>query len=195
MKNIHEAGYAAAVNGKTKVTVWGDEKPNEKCSQIIGTDGILVTPFRKKDEGLTFFARQLCATVHMNFKRKYSYRGIDCHVFEFKFEDLMNNMSCFCRESRECPLKGTMDLFPCVQAPVIVSHPHFLWGDPSLLANIGSGLSPVESKHEFVFNVEVVMIFFNCSILVLFFLALSFWFRQSLVTGFVDTISFLGESI
>lgn len=157
IKNIHEAGYAVQVDGKSKVTVWGDEKSSGNCSKIVGTDGILVSPFRKKDEGLTFFARQLCATMHMDYKRKGSFRGIELHVFEFKFEDLLtDDATCFCRESRKCPLKGTMDLYPCVQAPIVVSHAHFLFGDPSLLANVESGLNPVESIHEFVFNVEVV---------------------------------------
>lgn len=161
IKNIYEAGYVVAVDGKREVTVWGDENSNGDCRKMMGTDGILISPFRKKDDGLTFFARQLCATVHMDYKRKASFRGIDVHVFEFKFDNLLANVTCFCRDSIECPPKGTMNLFPCVQAPVIISHPHFLFGDPSLLANVGSGLNPIESIHEFVFNVEVVAIFFS----------------------------------
>lgn len=139
------------------MTVWGDEKTTGDCKKIVGTDGILISPFRKKDEGLTFYALQLCATLHMDYKRKASFRGIDVHVFEFKFENLLANATCFCRESN-CPPKGTMNIFPCVQAPVVLSHPHFLYGDPSLLANVGSGLNPIESLHEFVFNIEVVAV-------------------------------------
>lgn len=160
IKDIYEAGYAAQVDGQSDVAVWGDDK---KCSKIIGTDGVLISPLRKKDDGLTFFARELCATAHMNYKRKASFRGIDLHVFEFKFEELVTNVTCFCRESNVCPLKGTMDLFPCTKAPIIASHPHFLYGDPSLLANVGSGLNPVEELHEFVYNVEVVG--FSCHVL------------------------------
>lgn len=141
------------------MTVWGDEKSAEDCNKINGTDGILISPFRKKDDGLTFFALQLCTTVHMDYKRMASFRGINVHVFEFKFEKLLANKTCFCRES-SCPPKGTMNLFPCIQAPIVVSHPHFLYGDPSLLANVGSGLNPIERKHEFIFNVEVVVLIF-----------------------------------
>lgn len=158
LRNIREAGSAAQVDGKSEVTVWNNDEPSSgECRKIIGTDGILISPFRRKDEGITFFARELCATVHMNYKRMASFRGINVHVFEFKFEDLLANMSCFCRDTIGCPPKGTMDLFPCNQAPVIVSHPHFLYGDPSLLANVGSGLNPIEKLHEFVFNIEVVV--------------------------------------
>lgn len=103
------------VDGKREVTVWGEPKSNAECRKMEGTDGILISPFRKKDEGLTFFARQLCATVHMDYKRMASFRGINVHVFEFKFEDLVTNVTCFCRDSIECPPKGTMNLFPCVQ--------------------------------------------------------------------------------
>lgn len=139
------------------MNVWGDEKSSEVCNRIDGTDGILITPFRKKDEGLTIFAHQLCATAHFDYKRKASFRGIDVHVFELKFENLVANKTCFCRDYEECPPKGTMNIFPCVKAPVVISHPHFLYGDPKLLANIGSGLNPIEKLHEFVFNVELVI--------------------------------------
>lgn len=49
-----------------------------------------------------------------------------------------------------------MDLFPCVEAPITVSLPHFLHADPSLLANVASGLSPNEEKHEFTMSIELV---------------------------------------
>lgn len=156
VKNIYEAGYTVEFNGKREVTVWDRDEPSTgECSKIDGTDGILISPFRKKNDGLTFFAHQLCATAHMDYKRMASFRGIDVHVFELKFENLVANKTCYCREG-ECPLKGTMNIFPCVKAPVVVSHPHFLYGDPSLLANVASGLNPIERLHEFVFNVEVV---------------------------------------
>lgn len=51
---------------------------------------------------------------------------------------------------------GTIDIMPCVQAPITVSLPHFLHGDPSLLEMIGSGLHPDEAKHEFFLNTELV---------------------------------------
>lgn len=162
LKNIHEVGYAVEFGGKNESAYWGgDERTRDECTKIKGTDGTIMPPFRKKEDGLTFFARQLCATLHMNFKRKVSFRGVNLHAFEFKFDDLLgNNMSCFCREDNQCPVKGTLNLYPCLQAPIVISHPHFLYGDPSLLENVGTGLEPIEKLHEFIFKVELVMIVF-----------------------------------
>lgn len=159
VKNIHEAAYVAQINGKSDVTVWSDEGTGD-CTKIIGSDGMLIPPFRKKDEGLTFYARQICASIHLNFKRKKSFRGLHLHVFEFKFEELLTNRTCYCRDGTDCPPKGTMDIYPCIKAPVILSHPHFLYGDPSLIENVESSLSPDERIHEFVVNVELVAIRF-----------------------------------
>lgn len=64
-------------------------------------------------------------------------------------------MNCYCPDG-ECPLKGTMDLFPCVGTPLIASMPHFLHGDPSLLENIASGLNPEKDKHIIYIDMETV---------------------------------------
>lgn len=133
------------------MTVWN----GEECNRISGTDGILFTPFRPKDKPLSFFVKELCASLYLNYKRRASYRGIDLHVFAEDFSE--KNVSCFCRNFPDhCPVKGTMDLFPCVEAPITVSLPHFLHADPSLLANVASGLSPNEEKHEFTMSIELV---------------------------------------
>lgn len=155
IKNIYEAGQAVEVNGQRELTVW----KGERCNRVSGTDGILKSPFRRLDKPLTFFAIPLCAAMDTYYKRRASYRGIDTYVFEMKLEENVANESCFCRNPDKCPIRGTMDLLPCVQAPVTVSHPHFLYADPSLLANIGSGLVPNEKKHECIFTMEIVNYF------------------------------------
>lgn len=65
------------------------------------------------------------------------------------------NLHCFCTDG-ECPLKGTMDLYPCVGTPLLASMPHFYNADPSLLDKIESGLSPDKSKHEIYMDMETV---------------------------------------
>lgn len=84
---------------------------------------------------------------------------MELFVYRKEFEDYAtSNLSCFCRRPGVCPIKGTMDLFPCVQVPVSVSLPHFLRGDPSLLSNVASGLTPSEENHEFFIGLEWVII-------------------------------------
>lgn len=108
----------------------------------------------KQNEPLIFFYPSICSSFHLRYKRKGSYRGINLHVFA---EDLSEkNLSCFCRKPDHCPLAGTLDILPCVQAPVIVSLPHFLHADPQLLLNVASGLNPNEEEHEFTMAMELV---------------------------------------
>lgn len=143
------------VDGQTKLNVWGDGK----CNELVGSDGLLFTPLHKKKEPVSFFVKQICTSLHLNYRERASFRGIDTYIYVKEFEDLKaNNMTCYCRKPDACPLKGTMDLFPCVKVPITISHPHFYLGDPSLLQKIGSGLHPQKKKHEFFLNMEIVLI-------------------------------------
>lgn len=75
-----------------------------------------------------------------------------------------NESRCFCRRPDKCPKMGTIDLMPCVEAPVTVSLPHFLHADPSLLAMVGSGLRPDERKHDFFLNLELVWLLVSSTV-------------------------------
>ena len=153
VKYIHDAGRAIEVDGQTQVTVWGDEK----CNRISGTDGLLFSPLRNKHQPISFFVKQICAPLHLRYKRRASFRGFDLHVFVTEVENFAaKNMTCFCREPNKCPPKGTMDLMPCVEVPITISLPHFLHADKSLVANVASGLNPVEKNHEFFMSVNLV---------------------------------------
>lgn len=67
-------------------------------------------------------------------------------------------MHCFCPDD-ECPAKGTMNLFPCHEAPIVVSLPHFYNADPEVSAKIESGLEPDKEKHMIYVDLEIVSIF------------------------------------
>lgn len=150
---VHDAGRAIQVDGQTEMSVWG----GEKCNRITGTDGLLFAPLRAKHQPVSFFVKQLCAPLNLHYKRTGSFRGIDLHVFTNEFIDIQgNDTTCFCRELNRCPFKGTMDLMPCVQAPITLSLPHFLHADQSLITNIASGLYPNEKHHEFFMSLEMV---------------------------------------
>lgn len=69
-------------------------------------------------------------------------------------------MHCFCDDG-ECPVKGTMNLFPCVGVPLVASMPHFWNGDESLFEKIESGIEPDKDKHEIFVNFEVVNIYIS----------------------------------
>lgn len=155
VKNVHDAGRAIEVDGQMEMTVWNDAK----CNRLSGTDGLLFSPLRTKHEPVSFFVKQICSTLHLKYKRRANFRGFDLHVFTKEFEDFAaNNMTCFCREPNKCPLKGTMDVMPCVKVPITISLPHFLNSHPSLITNVASGLHPDEKKHEFFMSLDLVKI-------------------------------------
>lgn len=153
---MQDAGRAIEVDGQTEMTIWD----GEKCNRISGTDGLLFSPLRNKHEPVSFFVKQICAPLHLHYKRRANFRGFDLHVFTNEFEDFTaNNMTCFCREPNKCPFKGTMDLLPCLKAPITISLPHFLHAHPSLVANVASGLHPIEKNHEFFLSLDLVKIY------------------------------------
>ncbi|XP_031629088.1 sensory neuron membrane protein 1-like, partial [Contarinia nasturtii] len=152
VRDVRFVGHVLEVDGITEMDVWnGDE-----CNKLNGTDGLLFTPLQSKKEPVSIFASQICASLHLRYARRASFRGVDLGTFVNNFEiNSTNSLSCFCRKPDRCPARGTMDLMPCVKAPVTISQPHFYNADPSLLANIASGLKPVREKHEFYLSLEM----------------------------------------
>lgn len=49
-----------------------------------------------------------------------------------------------------------MNIFQCVGAPIVVTMPHFLRADPSLLSQIKSGMYPNETEHAVYIDFETV---------------------------------------
>lgn len=107
VKDIRRAGQILEIEGQTELKVWGDGNSNA-CNQIVGTDGLLFTPFQSKKEPLTFFAQQICTSLQLKYERTASFRGVDLHTFTKEFEDFSeNNLTrCFCRQPDKCPIQG-----------------------------------------------------------------------------------------
>lgn len=74
----------------------------------------------------------------------------------FFFIQADEELHCFCSDG-ECPLKGTMDLYPCLGSPIIASMPHFYNADPSLIEAIESGMHPDKESHQIFIDMETVM--------------------------------------
>lgn len=124
MKDI---GKIVKFNGKEEVENWGDGG----CNKILGTDATIFPPFLEIDEGLWNFQPGMCRSLRGEFRQTSKYKGIRANRYYLDFGDIANKpeLQCFCREPGICPLKGTMDLFPCVGSPIVLSLPHFYDGN------------------------------------------------------------------
>lgn len=72
---------------------------------------------------------------------------------------------CFCKLGFDedpptpmCPPDGTLDLQPCVKGPVLLSNPHFLYGDKTMKDYV-TGLEPKVEVHGSFVDIEPVMYF------------------------------------
>lgn len=120
--------------------------------------GMIYPPYQTSKEPILIFIHQFCRAIELNFRLKLNFFGIPTAVFTNRFDYIGGDEKsrCFCRPLDKCPKMGTIDIMPCVGAPVIISLPHFLHGDPSLLVPIGSGLEPHAKNHEFFLKMEMV---------------------------------------
>ncbi|XP_055637429.1 sensory neuron membrane protein 1 [Toxorhynchites rutilus septentrionalis] len=154
VKNIRDTGRMVSYNGETEMDVYdGDE-----CNQYIGTDSTIFPPFLTKHDKLWAWSPDICRSLGAYYAGKSSYAGMPMSFFKLDLGDLKNEPEnhCFCRNPPDdCPPKGTMDLAPCLGAPLIGSKPHFLDGDPALLQGV-DGLEPNEDNHDIFIHFDLL---------------------------------------
>lgn len=163
-RDYRDLGRVIAVDGKEELDIWN----GKKCNQILGTDGLIFPPIHTKNEPYYIYVRPLCHSIDFHFAHKTRFRGMRLFQFndDFNYTDVQKEENrCFCRRPDHCPLKGTIDLFPCLKIPIVGTLPHFYRADKSLMEDIASGLQPDPKKHETFLNMELVKFrrIMNCS--------------------------------
>ena len=88
------------------------------------------------------------------------FRALRFIPFEATFDSGAENAdnTCYCPfpEEKGCLPSGLHDISSCQPgSPIIISWPHFLYGDPSLKAGV-EGMSPDKEKHTFFLDIEPV---------------------------------------
>lgn len=76
--------------------------------------------------------------------------------------------NCFCpiltdddgKQHYDCPKSGLINIMPCVKAPILVSYPHFLLADKSLL-DYAIGIKPDPELHSTFAYFEPVCLMLN----------------------------------
>ncbi|XP_055389954.1 sensory neuron membrane protein 1-like [Condylostylus longicornis] len=155
IKNIHKLGKVIKFNDETEFDAWD----GEHCNRFHGTDTTVFPPFMTPEQGVWGVTPDLCRSLGAVYKGKSKYAGLPASRYTLDLGDVKNEPEnhCFCEEPPDiCPLKGTMNLAPCLEnAPLIASMPHFLNGDDHLFENV-EGLSPKDEKHLNIVDLERV---------------------------------------
>lgn len=159
IKDISKLGQMVKFNNEIEMDVWdGDE-----CNQLQGTDSTIFAPFHKTKDLLWAFGSDLCRSLAATYEKKSKYNGIPTAQYGMDFGDLKNDpkQHCYCRDPPEgCPLKGTLDMSPCVGFPLVISKPHYYGSDPILLKTV-DGLNPIKDQHDIILHIEMVILLNN----------------------------------
>ncbi|XP_066149330.1 lysosome membrane protein 2 isoform X1 [Euwallacea fornicatus] len=155
-KGMQEFGLIASLNGKNTLPYWKDPP----CNAINASEGSFFPPryYTKKDV-IYLYDKDICRTFPMQFRESGQKHDIAYDLYtptDNMFESVKNNPDnkCYCPGNEYCPPKGLQNISPCqYDAPVYISFPHFLDGDPSLLDGV-EGLEPRKEFHGSYFKIQ-----------------------------------------
>lgn len=133
----------------------------DECNEIRGSDGTAFPPNLDENSILSFYDPDFCRPIELDVQdrtQRVMHGGVGTlrfqpahHVFG-EVQEFPEN-KCYC-SSISCPLQGTLNISKCRDgAPIVLSWPHFLNGDPELLKQV-EGMSPDPEFHQFYVDVH-----------------------------------------
>ncbi|EFA02895.2 Sensory neuron membrane protein 1-like Protein [Tribolium castaneum] len=138
-------GQVVGFKDNNMLTLWTGD-----CNTIQGTDLTLNPNLNDLPPKIYFFASDFCRSFSVKFDKELVYLGLKS--YKFKNSNLFHiEKNCFCDKNPEnevpgCTPAGTMDVSPCTGSSVVLSQPHFLNAEKSLLDE-AQGLAPNENRH------------------------------------------------
>ncbi|RVE53092.1 hypothetical protein evm_002189 [Chilo suppressalis] len=133
---------------------------NSLCNMLNGTDSGIFQPFINREHPLYVFNSDICRSVELRYQHDIVHNDIPGVRFAAREWLLNNNEGCFCLNITSginaedgCLLNGAMELFSCVGAYMVLSNPHFLFGDIRYRNGV-FGMNPVIDKHGIFLDIE-----------------------------------------
>ncbi|CAO1333390.1 unnamed protein product [Diamesa hyperborea] len=136
------------------------------CQYINGTDATAASPFRQKGDSFYIFSSDICRSVQLFYDGETKFNGIPGYHYVTK-QNFLNEIGpeyatdCFCVDKikgalgREdgCLYSGALDLTDCIDAPVVITSPHFYEADQRYGLMV-DGLNPSAEKHQIFMDIE-----------------------------------------
>ncbi|KAL8605528.1 hypothetical protein ACOMHN_031465 [Nucella lapillus] len=151
--HIDQFAEIVSWNGQTSLNYWKSTIANS----LNGSDGTLFPPFVDTSKTKYLFSSDLCRSLQIQYTHGYGLKGIDVDRFvvpPLTFANVSANPynQGFC--TPHCLPAGLLNASVCkAGAPVILSLPHFLDGDPDVLDRV-IGMKPNRSAHQSVIDIE-----------------------------------------
>ncbi|CAB0034284.1 unnamed protein product [Trichogramma brassicae] len=150
---LNEIGLVTEWDGKLNIAKWNDTY----CDTLNGTDGTIFHPQLFETENVVSFSPELCRSLSASFEEKSSVEGVPTNRYGIFLGDPNTDPSqrCYCPSPDNCLKAGVMDLFKCVEVPLVASHPHFYLADPEYLQMV-DGLDPSKDEHAVIVDFEPI---------------------------------------
>lgn len=153
-KGMHNYGEMDKYNGLSEMNAF-----HGYCNVINGTVGDMWPPLALENwDNVTLFIRDFCRSIRLSYLGDVETRGVKLRRYWGEgrlFDYAEKDNQCFCTGT--CFPSGVLNISACQQgAPVAVSFPHFLYGDPSYQQAV-EGIAPDPKRHQMYLDIEPKM--------------------------------------
>ncbi|KAG0419214.1 hypothetical protein HPB47_004270, partial [Ixodes persulcatus] len=150
-KGMHNYGEMDKYNGLSEMNAF-----HGYCNMINGTVGDMWPPLALENwDNVTLFIRDFCRSIRLSYLGDVETRGVKLRRYWGEgrlFDYAEKDNQCFCTGT--CFPSGVLNISACQQgAPVAVSFPHFLYGDPSYQQAV-EGIAPDPKRHQMYLDIE-----------------------------------------
>ncbi|CAH0389943.1 unnamed protein product [Bemisia tabaci] len=153
-------GTLVSWNGREKTSAWP-----EPCNQVTGADITLPPSRPAHHKQILIFSTDVCSAVGLEYTEDITFAGIKGFRFSpvdsfMEAVDRYPENKCHCPGPMkkltmplECMEKGVLDISSCLDAPIILSRPHF-YKTSRVYSRTIEGLKPDPQKHDTYMDLE-----------------------------------------